>query len=119
MQVANKLDAVGFFGYAHRDYCGMGFHKDGDVYVYAEILDGYILSKADMEALGSTFAGERLEFTTRAAFVDWLSAQSDASLSGTGLSDPWLHNNQRITIERLREFTAENSFQPAPRPGSV
>jgi hypothetical protein len=119
MQVADGLDAVGFFGHSHRDYCGMGFCKDGGIYVYAEVADGHILTKAEMEAIGGTFPGERLEFTTRAAFVDWLSAQSDSSLSGMELPDSWLHSNQRITVKRLREFAANNSFKPNPLRGSA
>jgi hypothetical protein len=47
---------------------------------------------------------ERHVFSTRVSFVDWLAMQTDASLSGSDLPNPWLAGNQRLTKRRLIEF---------------
>lgn len=88
--------------YAHRDYCGMGLAKDGDVYVYDAVQDG----DPPARATGPQSSSERQVFSGRAPFVDWLSAQSDASLSGRDLEERFLRHNQRLTLERLDTFVA-------------
>jgi hypothetical protein len=40
----------------------------------------------------------------RDEFVNWLSKQTDDSLAGKELAEPHRHNNQRLTIDRLRKF---------------
>ena len=109
-KVADAMDAGARLAYAHRDYCGMGLCKDGSVYVYGEVMDGDIPSRAELLAWQQPYPGERQEFANREQFISWLQSQSDHTLSGVELADTWLHNNQRITVKRLQEFAAGNSF---------
>lgn len=107
-RVADRLDAGDVLAYAHRDYCGMGLARDGDVYVYDAVHDGYLPAGA----VDPQSCSERQVFNDRTSFVDWLSAQSDASLSGQDLEDHVLRHNQRLTLQRLDSFVADAS--PAP-----
>jgi hypothetical protein len=85
-KVADALDRGVKVAYDHRDYCGMGLVKLDAGYVYGVFNDG------SPEAVAT--------FSTREAFVEWLSAQSDASLSGRD-EDPFVWDNQRLTRARL------------------
>ena len=116
-RVADTLDAGHCLAYAHRDYCGMGLCKDGATYIYDEVNDGNIVRKRASDFAPSP--DERLEFKSRDAFIAWLQEQSDHSLSGQSLANTWLHNNQRITVGRLHEFAANNSFKPNLLRGSA
>lgn len=101
-RVADRLDTGDVLVYAHRDYCGMGLAKDGDLYLYDAVNDG----DPPTRAAGPQSSSERQVFAGRLPFVDWLSEQSDASLSGQDLEDSFLRHNQRLTLERLERFAA-------------
>jgi hypothetical protein len=87
-RVAEVLEGGVKIMYDHRDYCGMGLLWAGSRFLYGECQDGYMLD------------GEERSFGSRAEFVEWLSEQSDESLSGRGLERVYW-NNQRITKKRL------------------
>ena len=116
-QVADRLESGHWLGYVHRDYCGMGLCKDGTTFIYGEINDGFFFRIGELVV--APISPERLEFNSRESFVAWLQDQSDLSLSGQDLPNSWLHNNQRITVSRLLEFAANNSFKPTPLRGAA
>lgn len=95
-RVADHLVNVGSIRYAHKEYCGMGLGYQNGKFVYAEVNDGSL--EEDCPAAS---------FTHREAFVTWLAAQSDETLSGREKDDGWYPNNQRITRERLENCLAE------------
>lgn len=92
--VADALDRGVAIAHGHRDYCGMGLVRRAEGYVHAPVFDGEVLD-GDVQD-GETFA-------TRAAFVAWLAAQSDESLSGRDAPASFDYDNQRITRARLIE----------------
>lgn len=103
--VARALEAGRILADSHRDYCGVGLQYHDGRFIYAEVYDGDLMSERQAQkAQASGAAVQFRAFATRAEFVAWLAAQSDVSLSGQELSDPWLHNNQRLTIARLTDF---------------
>jgi len=93
-KVADFLERGGLIAYDHRDYCGMGLIYDIDKkkFAYCNVNDG---------------AGFYVEqgFDTAKSFVQWLSKQSDESLSGENETE-FLRDNQRITRERLTNLPA-------------
>ena len=101
-QVAASLLAGHTVVSYHRDYCGMGLaYKDG-VFLYGEVWDGQLQSWNTHE----NRAASLLTFQDRAAFVAWLSQQSDATLSRREMADSFYWNNQPITQQRLAAFVA-------------
>jgi hypothetical protein len=90
--VADALDGGVAVTYTHRDYCGMGLCRTGADYEYGPVYDGLLY--------------DGVKFPTRAAFVAWLAAQSDASLAGREDPSPFNWDNQRITRARLTEAIA-------------
>ena len=100
-RVADQLDKGLALHNSHRDYCGMGLAKDGGKYVYDWVHDGYPPSAAP----GGHFSSERLVFNSREEFIGWLQWQSDNSLAGSRLEWGFLRGNQRLTLERLRQFS--------------
>ena len=80
----------------------MGLAKDAQCYVYDAVYDGFPPSVA----MASSTAPDRRVFRTREAFVDWLSDQTDASLSGADLPEHFFRQNQRLTLARLQQFCA-------------
>ncbi|UOQ74497.1 hypothetical protein [Hymenobacter cellulosilyticus] len=101
-QVADALSAGRSLVPYHRDYCGLGLACVGGTYVYAEIWDGQ-LQGLNTQDERPAFA---LHFPTRTEFVQWLSQQSDATLSRRELADSFYWDNQTITRQRLRQFVA-------------
>lgn len=91
-EVAEALDRGAAMMHAHRDYGGMGLARRGDGYAYGPVYDGELM--------------EERVFPTKAAFVTWLAAQSDATLSGREAPSPFDWDNQRITRARLRAVIA-------------
>jgi hypothetical protein len=76
----------------HRDYCGMGLEKDAKgQYLYGEVWDG-------------GFAPGVRTFADKAGFIQWLAAQSDASMANLQSQDTWVWNNQVINRQRLEAF---------------
>ncbi len=84
----------------HRDYCGVGFAYHMGTYIYTHFNDGtpdLIINEGKGPwGIIRTFASEH-------DFVNWLSVQTDASLSGSESNDPWYTNNQRITFAMLKQ----------------
>lgn len=105
--VADRLQAGQVLAHSHPEYCGVGLQFAEGQFVCAEVYDGQLPTAAQF--LSFQERGEDMEyraFATRATFVAWLAEQTDSSLSGRELSRTWLHNNQRLSIARLREFVA-------------
>jgi hypothetical protein len=101
-KVADYLVRNGPICYSHRDYCGVGLSfRDGE-YLYDYVTDGgfyggwYPSSPSPIR-----------RFLSRAAFVAWLAAQSDDSMSGQEEPEEFLRNNKRITREPLEKHVAE------------
>jgi hypothetical protein len=67
-RVADLLDGGGSIRDSHAYYCGTGFVRDGGLYCWAHIDEGY--------------CGEHLRsFERREDFIAWLAQESDHSLS--------------------------------------
>jgi hypothetical protein len=97
--VADCLDTGSDLAYGHADYCGMGLTKYGETYVYASVHDGEVFTPKYGKAFYDDAALEGGKvFGSRAAFVEWLSVQTNSSLYGDG--------NQSITLERLQFFAS-------------
>lgn len=90
-KVTARLDKGDMLAYGHRDYCGRGlWRNDAGYYCYGFVWD-YALEEDQV-------------FKTRSEFVEWLAAQSNASLSMAESPNPFYHGNQVITKQRLEEF---------------
>ena len=76
-------------GYAHRDYCGTGMEKRDGIFYFGPIWDGGLIP--------------RLSFPDESSFVEWLAAQSDASIGGKERYNP-----QDICRKRLEDWLAGN-----------
>jgi hypothetical protein len=101
--VALRLHGGHRLHYDHRDFCGMGFACFHVAFYYVYVLDGLIEFPSTSASL---LVRDERRFATVAEFVDWLAAQSDASLNGDGLQDSGYCGNQRVTRERLERFIA-------------
>lgn len=94
VELATKVaDALmhGSIGHSHRDFCGMGLEYSNGQYIYGALWDGG-MDKPEQS------------FTSRQAFIDWLSIQSNASLANIQTEDTFYWGNQVITRERLEQF---------------
>ncbi|MGK0289289.1 MAG: hypothetical protein ACI86H_000723 [bacterium] len=100
-KIASYLGKYISLANSHRDYCGVGFCLDKDLFYYTHFQDGYPDNYE--EYTGSPY-GWIKKFSDRESFIEWLSEQSDQSLSGSESSDPWYVKNQRITQKMLLEF---------------
>lgn len=100
-KIAAKLKTKSDLMYDHRDYCGTGLTWAKGKFIYAKIYDGL-----PMETIR--------EFTNEREFVEWLSVQSNKSLSGED-EDVFYRNNQRLTLMRLFDFA---NSKPNPRFGA-
>jgi hypothetical protein len=76
-------------GYGHRDYCGMGLEYREGTWYYGELWDGYM-------------AEPLLKWSSKSAFISWLTIQSDASLARLEAKESFYWGNQTITRERLK-----------------
>ena len=107
--VANRLETGVRLAFTHPEYCGTGLgHDEHGLFIHAEVYDGEFPSA--MQVLRMEERGESFEYQTfanRTDFVNWLAAQSDASLSGHHLPHEWRHDNQRITRQRLTQFIVQ------------
>lgn len=104
-RVATRLEQGKTLAFDHPEYCGMGLQWVDGIYLYAEVQDGRLPLPHNLQG-GPMANMEHAMFATREAFIAWLAAQSDQSLSGATLADEFLRNNQRITQERLQQFVA-------------
>ncbi len=81
--------------FSHRDYCGMGLYYINLQFILGVVNDGYgpapLLASCDSET----------------DFVDWLSRESDQTMSLYGSH----FNNQTITKSRL-EWYLEDNYSP-------
>jgi len=103
--VANRLETGTTLAYGHRDYCGTGLRFVDGEYIYGEVSDGMLPSTKELQEWAQVpTAMERIVFSNRTEFVAWLAAQTDASLNGSGLRDPCLVGNQRLSKRRLLAF---------------
>lgn len=97
--VANRLKEVGQISESHRDYCGVGFAYHAGAFIYTHFNDG----DPDLSPLAkSGMSGIIYRFSSEQEFVNWLSLQNDASLSGSGVGNSWYENNQRVTFVKLK-----------------
>ena len=98
MDLANKVlgklmsDSDGLY-FSHRDYCGVGIYYLDDKIVIGEVNDGM----GPYPVL--------ISFDAQLEFVNWLSIQTDQSMS---LCCRNSFNNQTITKIRLEYFLKEN-----------
>lgn len=90
-QVAARLEEGCSIGIRKPGYCGMGMEKDdyGD-FLYGELYKGVMQGPQ--------------RFRTREAFVEWLAAQSTASLAQLDHADPQKRGVLVITRQRLFAF---------------
>ena len=91
-QIVDALDRGITVAHSHRDYCGMGLGRGDSGYVYGPVYDGQLFKEA--------------VFKTREELRAWLARQSDATLSGRELAQPFEWDNQRLTRVRLLEAIA-------------
>ena len=103
--VADRLYAGQTLAYNHPEYCGIGLAYENGQFVCAEVYDGQLMSEGQYQrGLAQGDALEFQAFPSREAFVAWLAAQSDEQFSGRHLPNAWAHDNQRLTLQRLKEF---------------
>ena len=125
-QVASKILQGDDLAYRHRDYCGIGIFRAGWAPTHhfdlGKQVQGQLVPSSDFEIcyVIDGYPSKRItSFQGKDAFVNWLSAQSDYSMSGCfpnelyEEAEPFNMNNQRITRERLTNFV-QSVF---PRPG--
>ncbi len=91
--VADFLENNGVIANSHRDYCGMGLIQEDGVYYYCICADGTAFYPQEA-------------FNDQKAFIKWLSAQSDDTMSRKHEPNitPFDIDNQCITKERLLNF---------------
>ena len=99
----------------HRDYGGMGLCYHDGIFLYSHVYDGELLPPGEPLYQHAGVSAELRSFTDEAAFVAWLAAQTDLSLAGLELADPWLHRNQRLTRQRLESAVAHARCTPPER----
>jgi hypothetical protein len=109
-QVAAALLAGRTLAAYHRDYCGMGLEYRNGCFYYGEVWDGQL---RDWNTLENREAFV-LTFPNQSAFVAWLSAQSDASLSRREMPLPFYWDNQTITQQRLQAFVVDAPCNARP-----
>lgn len=102
-QVARRLirdDGRHGIWYTHRDYCGHGLICINGSISMVEVYDGFADEGTVLRSWDS-----------QSDFADWLSKQSDYSLSGADnndvvlyTTDSFFRNNQRLTLKRMLEY---------------
>lgn len=98
----------------HYGYCGVGFVLQDSTIHYTHFDEWLSYKQGVMYVPGGEYTGIIRTFEGKRPFVDWLSEESDLSLSGIETEDQWYIGNQRITIKRLlnlleREFSKSSS----------
>lgn len=87
--------------YDHYGYCGTGFVLQDKKVLYTHFDEWDSYRGGKLYEPGGDYTGVIKIFSSDAEFIDWLSQQSDESLSGNESGDNWYTNNQRITRKRL------------------
>ena len=105
--VAAALEGGLIITYCHRDYCGVGLRYHNGIFIYDESHDSTIATEDDLVQWQAQPSTQRKTFSSRPLFIAWLASQTDESLSGAELklSNRFVANNQRLTIQRLRDAT--------------
>lgn len=93
--VADQLEQGLIIANFHAYYCGMGLCFQEGAFLYGEVHDGEF-SDREWHRRHGTPTTVRLEFTDRAAFIDWLAVQTDQSFDSKG--------NQRLSLKKLAGF---------------
>ena len=84
----------------HRDYCGVGLTKNqAGEFEFCYVYDGYPMERI-------------IGFDSEEKFVEFLSEQSDFSMSGAQEGpflekNDWSVNNQRITVASLKSLVGQ------------
>ena len=87
--------------YCHYGYCGVGFVLEDNKVLYTHF-DEWLTYRHGMKYVpGGEYVGIIRAFYSKVEFIDWLSEQSDYSLSGFETGDNWYVDNQRVTRKRL------------------
>ena len=97
IRVADKLEDGFFLGYGHHDYCGMGMEYRNGKYYYSPLWDGGF----DLD--------EPVVYESRDTFINWLAAQSTATMARLDDEDVFYRGNQVITRQRLDAFLEQRS----------
>ena len=93
--VAKKLLDGHALAYSHPDYCGTGLYFRKGSFYYARFFDG-MPARSLHEEKG------------RVAFEEWLAEQDDHTFDAYDENDLFYRGNQRVTVDRLREFVARD-----------
>ncbi|CZF83238.1 hypothetical protein GCE9029_03714 [Grimontia celer] len=74
--------------------------------VYDLVIEGHTLGFCHYGYCGVGFVSEEgiVQYTH---FDEWLSTQTDHSLSGSEAEDKWYSYNQRVTKDRLEDFATK------------
>ncbi|MEJ2613197.1 MAG: hypothetical protein P8179_24885 [Candidatus Thiodiazotropha sp.] len=91
-------------GHSHYGYCGVGFVLvDGCIH-YTHFDEWLTYTAGKRYEHGGKYEGIIKTFSSDKEFIDWLSKQTDDSLSGKETNDEWYIDNQRITKYRLQSL---------------
>ena len=99
------------FAYRHRDYCGVGLAFVDGVLKIQEVFDGYFMQGPDVKIF-KTWNYEQKE-----NFIDFMSIQSDYTLSGFDSSSEFYENdassrgNQRLSLKRINAFVMAKTLK--------
>jgi len=88
----------------------MGLQYVQGTFVYGEVWDGQLQSWNTFE----NRAASVVAFPDEATFVEWLSAQSDATLDRREMTELFYRKNQTITRQRLLAFVAGSASETRP-----
>jgi len=102
--VYDSLKLGDSISFSHYGYCGVGFVLDKEIIHYTHFDEWLTWKRGERYKPGGKYLGIIKSFATKQEFVDWLSLQSDHSLSGIETGDDWYIDNQRITKSRLERF---------------
>jgi hypothetical protein len=107
LRVAELLKSGACLADFHPGYCGIGLLNVEGAFVHVQVGDWSHPTLKEALEMEAKKESECQVFLEQSKFVDWLATQSDHSLSGSHLPDPWLRGNQRLTLARLKAFVGE------------
>lgn len=100
-RVYEYLERNNSIGFSHYGYCGVGFVKQGQSILYTHFDEWLTYRTGKLYVPGEEYLGIIRIFPEKDAFIRWLAAESDYSLSGIESGDDWYTGNQRISRHRL------------------
>lgn len=106
-KVSDYLQLNESIGNSHYGYCGVGFVFCDGIIHYTHFDEWLTYTHGKRYKPGGEYEGIIRTFTSSSEFVEWLSKQSDDSLSGKETNDKWYIDNQRITRKRLLSFVEQ------------